>query len=81
MHEQDNFEKMVIALGKVGVSVNEAIEGIQRLNQALNDLLRPVSDAKPENPNPKVDLENFEQIRVSKIEPLNELSDWYLEML
>lgn len=81
MHEQDTFEKMAIALGQVGVSVNEAIEGIKRLNQALNDLLRPVSDAKTENPNLKTDLEIFEQNRVSQIEPYDELPVWYLKML
>ena len=69
MHEQDTFEKMAIALGQVGVSVNEAIEGIKRLNQALNDLLRPVSDAKTENPNLKTDLEIFEQNGSNKEKP------------
>lgn len=81
MHEQDQFEKLVIALGGLGVSMLEAIEAMQKLNQAMIDQLRPASSAKTENPNPKVDLEIFEQNVVSKIEPVDKLPDWYLEML
>ena len=77
----DNFEAMVNAIGKLGVSMQEAVEAMQRLNQAMIDLLRPVSSVPPENPNPKIDLEIFEQIVVSKIEPMDKLPDWYLEML
>jgi hypothetical protein len=77
----DNFEAMVNAIGKLGVSMQEAVEAMQRLNQAMIDLLRPVSSVPPENPNPKADLEIFEQIVVSKIEPMDKLPDWYLEML
>lgn len=81
MREQDAFEQMINALGRVGMSMNEAIEGIQRLNKALDSLLRPASDAKTENPNLKTDLEIFEQNRVSQIEPYDELPVWYLKML
>jgi hypothetical protein len=77
----DNFEAMVNAIGKLGVSMQEAVEAMQRLNQAMIDLLRPVSSVPPENPNPKTDLEIFEQNVVSKIEPIDKLHDWYLEML
>jgi hypothetical protein len=77
----DNFEAMVNAIGKLGVSMQEAVEAMQRLNQAMIDLLRPVSSVPPENPNPKIDLEIFEQNVVSKIEPMDKLPDWYLEML
>lgn len=81
MHEQDKFEKLAIALRGLGISMREAIETMEKLNQAMIDQLRPVSDAKPENPNPKADLEIFEQNVVSKIEPMDKLPDWYLEML
>ena len=81
MREQDAFEQMVNALGRVGMSMNEAIEGIQRLNKALDSLLRPASDAKTENPNPKSDLEIFEQNTGRSIEPYDELPVWYLKML
>ena len=81
MHEQDKFEKLVIALRGLGISMREAIEAMEKLNQAMIDQLRPVSDAKPENPNSKTDLEIFEQNVVSKIEPIDKLPDWYLEML
>ena len=81
MHEQDRFEKLAIALRGLGISMREAIEAMEKLNQAMIDQLRPVSDAKPENPNPKTDLEIFEQNVVSKIEPMDKLPDWYLEML
>lgn len=81
MHEQDKFEKLAIALRGLGISMREAIEAMEKLNQAMIDQLRPVSDAKPENPNPKIDLEIFEQNVVSKIEPMDKLPDWYLEML
>lgn len=81
MHEQDKFEKLAIALRGLGISMREAIEAMEKLNQAMIDQLRPVSDAKPENPNPKTDLEIFEQNVVSKIEPMDKLPDWYLEML
>lgn len=77
----DNFEAMVNTLGKLGVSMQQAVEAMQRLNQMMIDLLRPVSSVPPENPNPKTDLEIFEQNVVSKIEPMDELPDWYLEML
>lgn len=81
MHEQDRFEKLAIALRGLGISMREAIEAMEKLNQAMIDQLRPVSDAKPENPNPKTDLEIFKQNVVSKIEPMDKLPDWYLEML
>lgn len=77
----DNFEAMVNAIGKLGLSMQEAVEAMQRLNQAMIDLLRPVSSVPPDNPNPKTDLEIFEQNVVSKIEPMDQLPDWYLEML
>lgn len=81
MTTQDNFAKLAIALGRLGVSINEAVEGIRKLQQALENLPGPASSATPENPNLKTDLEIFEQNVVSKIEPIDKLPDWYLVML
>lgn len=81
MTTQDDFTELAIAFGRLGVSVNEAVEGIRKLQQALKNLPGPASDAKPENPNSKTDLEIFEQNVVSKIESIDELPDWYLAML
>lgn len=51
---------------------------MQKLNQMLIDQLRPVSNAKTENPNLKMDLEIFEEKATSRIEPIN---NWYEELL
>ena len=73
-----DFERISISLHKLGVSVQEAVEAMQKLNQALIDQLRPVSSAKTENPNQKMDLEIFEKKATSRIEPIN---NWYEELL
>ena len=81
MTTQDSFAELAIALGRLGVSINEAVEGIRKLQQALENLPGSASSATPENPNLKTDLEIFEQNVVSKIEPMDKLPDWYLAML
>jgi len=73
-----DFERISISLHKLGVSMQEAVEAMQKLNQALIDQLRPVSSAKTENPNQKMDLEIFEKKATSRIEPIN---NWYEELL
>lgn len=78
MTTQDDFTELAIAFGRLGVSVNEAVEGIRKLQQALKNLPGPASDAKPENPNQKMDLEIFEEKATSRIEPIN---NWYEELL
>lgn len=73
-----DFERISISLNKLGISMQEAVEAMQKLNQMLIDQLRPVSNAKTENPNQKMDLEIFEEKATSRIEPIN---NWYEELL
>lgn len=67
-----------MSLNRLGISMQEAVEAMQKLNQALIDQLRPVSSTKTENPNQKMDLEIFEKKATSRIEPIN---NWYEELL
>lgn len=73
-----DFERISISLNKLGVSMHEAVEAMQKLNQMLIDQLRPASSEKTENPNQKMDLEIFEKKATSRIEPIN---NWYKELL
>lgn len=73
-----DFERISISLNRLGVSMLEAVEAMQKLNQMLIDQLRPVSSAETENPNQKMDLEIFEEKATSRIEPIN---NWYEELL
>lgn len=73
-----DFERMAISLNSLGISMQEAVEAMQKLNQMLIDQLRPVSGEETETPNQKMDLEIFEEKAPSRIEPIN---NWYEELL
>ena len=61
----DNFEAMINALGRLGVSAQEAIETIQELQQYIYNQLGTVSSVITENPNQKSDLEISSQIEMN----------------
>ena len=61
----DNFEAMINALGRVGVSTQEAIETIQEFQQYIYNQLGTASSVMTENPKQKSDLEISSQIEMS----------------